>query len=119
MHVTCLHANIMPPPGRAQVMNGPDQVPLKVVKREITLSSSIQHDNIVRLLDVFAEKHQLVIVVRGSCYSLLPTWVEHHRMRPDHPPGRGSGFWVTRQGALALAAVWWLIGGTPQHDLAV
>ncbi|GIL54081.1 hypothetical protein Vafri_9634 [Volvox africanus] len=43
-------------------MHGPDQVPLKVVKREITFSSSVSHDNIVRLLDVFAEKQQLVIV---------------------------------------------------------
>ncbi|PNG99486.1 putative serine/threonine-protein kinase, partial [Tetrabaena socialis] len=28
----------------------------------ITFSSSVSHDNIVRLLDVFAEKQQLVIV---------------------------------------------------------
>ncbi|MEW5307014.1 MAG: hypothetical protein WDW36_009435 [Sanguina aurantia] len=45
-----------------KVMNGPDQVPIKVVKREINFSSSVQHENIVRLLDVFAEKQQLVIV---------------------------------------------------------
>ncbi|KXZ55809.1 hypothetical protein GPECTOR_2g1359 [Gonium pectorale] len=45
-----------------KVMHGPDQVPLKVVKREITFSSSVSHDNIVRLLDVFAERQQLVIV---------------------------------------------------------
>ncbi|KAG2434282.1 hypothetical protein HXX76_008006 [Chlamydomonas incerta] len=45
-----------------KVMHGPDLVPLKVVKREITFSSSVSHDNIVRLLDVFAERQQLVIV---------------------------------------------------------
>eukprot|EP00798_Chlamydomonas_sp_ICE-L_P014801 gene14801-20856_t len=45
-----------------KVMNGPDRVPLKVVKREIDFSSTVHHDNIVKLLDVFAEKQQLVIV---------------------------------------------------------
>lgn len=38
-----------------KVMHGPDQVPIKVVKREITFSTTVAHDNIVRLLDVFAE----------------------------------------------------------------
>ena len=37
---------------------------LQVVKREIAFSSSMKHDNIVRLLDVFAEGQTLVIVVR-------------------------------------------------------
>ncbi|GFH15540.1 protein kinase domain-containing protein, partial [Haematococcus lacustris] len=45
-----------------KVMNGPDQVPVKVVKREIAFSAAARHDNIVRLLDVFAEKAQLIIV---------------------------------------------------------
>ena len=35
---------------------------MKVVKREIDFSSTIYHENIVRLLDVFAERHNLVIV---------------------------------------------------------
>jgi serine/threonine protein kinase len=38
------------------------QVPVKVVKREIDFSSTIYHENIVRLLDVFAERQNLVIV---------------------------------------------------------
>ena len=46
-----------------KVMRGPDQVPMQVVKREIAFSSSMKHDNIVRLLDVFAEGQTLVIVV--------------------------------------------------------
>jgi serine/threonine protein kinase len=47
------------PPGAAAVDL---QVPVKVVKREIDFSSTIYHDNIVRLLDVFAERQNLVIV---------------------------------------------------------
>lgn len=45
-------------------MNGPEQVPIKVVKREIAFSASrgAQHANIVKLLDVFAHAAQLVIV---------------------------------------------------------
>jgi hypothetical protein len=39
---------------------------MQVVKREIAFSSSMKHDNIVRLLDVFAEGQTLVIVVRFS-----------------------------------------------------
>ncbi len=46
---------------------------------QIAFSSSVSHDNIVRLLDVFAEGQQLVIVVRGpwgrgSCTSCVWTW---------------------------------------------
>jgi hypothetical protein len=48
-------------------MNGPDQVPIKVVKREIAFSASASHNNIVQLIDVFAEKAQLVIVVSAGC----------------------------------------------------
>eukprot|EP00983_Pelagomonas_calceolata_P076015 1153242-Pelagomonas_calceolata.AAC.4 len=46
-----------------QVMNGPETVPIKVVKREIAFSAAARHNNIVQLLDVFAEHAQLVIVV--------------------------------------------------------
>ena len=42
------------------------QVPVHVVKREIAFSSGMKHDNIVRLLDVFAEGHTLVIVVGAT-----------------------------------------------------
>lgn len=44
-------------------MHGPEQVPVRVVKREIAFSAQAKHPNVVRLLDVFAEKTQLVIVV--------------------------------------------------------
>ena len=48
-----------------KVMNNRDGVmamPVKAVKREIEYASSISHDNIVKLVDVFAEKQSLVIV---------------------------------------------------------
>lgn len=32
---------------RAQVMAGPEAAPIKVVQREIALSSCLQHDNLV------------------------------------------------------------------------
>jgi hypothetical protein len=51
-------------------MNGPDQVPIKVVKREIAFSASAKHNNIVQLIDVFAQDGaQLVIVVRIAASS--------------------------------------------------
>lgn len=55
-----------------KVMNNRDgtmAIPVKAVKREIECASGISHDNIVKLIDVFAEKRNLVIVwelVRGS-----------------------------------------------------
>ncbi|GFH08985.1 protein kinase domain-containing protein, partial [Haematococcus lacustris] len=58
-------------------MNGPDQVPVKVVKREIAFSAAARHDNIVRLLDVFAEKAQLIIVVRGARLARLELPGQH------------------------------------------
>ncbi len=48
-----------------KVMNTRDGVmtmPVKSVKREIEIASSMRHPNIVQLLDVFAEGTQLVIV---------------------------------------------------------
>ncbi|GMH43538.1 hypothetical protein BSKO_11460 [Bryopsis sp. KO-2023] len=48
-----------------KVMNSQDghmSVPLKIVKREVEYASSMRHDNIVRLLDVFAEGKQLILV---------------------------------------------------------
>ncbi|KXZ41425.1 hypothetical protein GPECTOR_474g403 [Gonium pectorale] len=44
------------------VIHGQDRVPVKVVQREVAFSTSVTHDNLVRLLDVFAEGDQLVIV---------------------------------------------------------
>ncbi|KAI8470582.1 MAG: kinase-like domain-containing protein [Monoraphidium minutum] len=42
---------------------GPKQVPISVVRREVTLSSSVAHEHLVQLLDVFAQGDaQLVIV---------------------------------------------------------
>ena len=55
-----------------KVMNNRDGVmamPVKAVKREIEYASSISHENIVKLIDVFAEKQNLVIVwelVKGA-----------------------------------------------------
>lgn len=48
-----------------KVMNSSDghmSVPLKIVKREVEYASTLRHDNIVRLLDVFAEGKQLILV---------------------------------------------------------
>ena len=48
-----------------KVMNNKDGVmamPVKAVKREIEYASSISHNNVVKLLDVFAEKQNLIIV---------------------------------------------------------
>jgi Protein kinase domain len=42
-----------------------NKVPVSVVRREVALSSSVAHPNIVQLLDLFAEGTQLVIVVRA------------------------------------------------------
>ncbi|KAL6752227.1 kinase-like domain-containing protein [Haematococcus lacustris] len=67
-----------------KVMNGPDQVPVKVVKREIAFSAAARHDNIVRLLDVFAEKAQLIIVwelISGP--DLLDLLNEHEGRMPE------------------------------------
>jgi hypothetical protein len=68
------HVHLLSP----QVMNGPDQVPIKVVKREIAFSAAARHANIVRLLDVFAEKAQLIIVVSLShCLPYIRSWGIH------------------------------------------
>ena len=64
-----------------KVMNNRDGVmamPVKAVKREIEYASSISHDNIVKLIDVFAERQSLIIVwelVQGA--DLLDLLNEH------------------------------------------
>lgn len=59
-------------------MNGPDQVPIKVVKREISFSAAAKHDNIVQLLDVFAHHAQLVIVVSVCAAAVSVGLTERH-----------------------------------------
>ncbi|KAF6257642.1 kinase-like domain-containing protein [Scenedesmus sp. NREL 46B-D3] len=44
------------------VQCGSNKVPVSVVRREVTLSSSVAHENMVQLLDVFAEGTELIIV---------------------------------------------------------
>jgi hypothetical protein len=39
--------------------------------RQVTLSSSVAHENMVQLLDVFAEGTELIIVVRDTLAVLL------------------------------------------------
>jgi len=59
-------------------MNGPESVPIKVVKREIAFSANACHNNIVKLLDVFAEQTQLVIVwelISGTAFLLMCVYV--------------------------------------------
>ncbi|KAF8072417.1 SRK2E [Scenedesmus sp. PABB004] len=55
------------PPPRARaapqvVQCDTNKVPVSVVRREVTLSSSVAHENMVTLLDVFAEGMALIIV---------------------------------------------------------
>ncbi len=62
------------------------QVPVKVVKREIAFSTGVTHDNIVKLLDVFAEKTQLVIVVSENTHIYTHTHCSNVRL-----PGQDLG----------------------------
>lgn len=50
---------------------------------QIAFSSSMHHENIVRLLDVFAEKQQLVIVVRMLEFSVRQMSLMHSMASGD------------------------------------
>ncbi|KXZ55808.1 hypothetical protein GPECTOR_2g1358 [Gonium pectorale] len=57
-----------------KVLHGPERVPREAVEREIAFGCTITHDNLVRLIDVFAEGRQLIIVwelVRGCDLQVL------------------------------------------------
>jgi hypothetical protein len=51
------------------VKDGRATVPIKGVRREIEYAASVQHDNVVKLVDFVADEHQIVIVwelIEGS-----------------------------------------------------
>ncbi len=74
-------------------MNGPETVPIKVVKREIAFSAAARHNNIVQLLDVFAEKNaQLVIVVSDAGQQALTKSASI----PQSPAGGMRGRWAAQ-----------------------
>ncbi|CAD7698637.1 unnamed protein product [Ostreobium quekettii] len=63
---------------------GQMSVPLKIVKREVQYACNMRHNNIVRLLDVFAEGKQLILVwelISGP--DLLDLLNEHGGRMPE------------------------------------